>query len=104
MKAVDIPDIPARQLVKWTLAVTAVIVCFWLLGVYYSWRGRLETQVKLCAGRLTGYPQAYRLNAYPIDTRQRFCFLTGLTVCGKAALTSLGVEFVALPAVPEMRS
>ena len=36
--------------------------------------------------------------------RQQFHFLTDLTVRGKAALTSLGVEFVALPAVSEMRS
>jgi len=45
----------------------------------------------------------YRLKVYPIDARQQFHFLTDLTVRGKAALTSLGVEFVALPAVPEMR-
>lgn len=31
MKPVEVPDIPARQLVLWTLGVTAVIVCFWLL-------------------------------------------------------------------------
>ncbi|MBE2198912.1 MAG: AI-2E family transporter [Anaerolinea sp.] len=31
MKHVEVPDIPARQLVLWTLGVTAVIVCFWLL-------------------------------------------------------------------------
>lgn len=31
MKSIDIPEIPARQLVGWTLAVTAVFGCFWLL-------------------------------------------------------------------------
>lgn len=31
MKTIEIPDIPARQLVGWTLTVTAVIVFFWLL-------------------------------------------------------------------------
>lgn len=31
MKAVDIPDVPARQLVGWTVVVTAVLGCFWLL-------------------------------------------------------------------------
>lgn len=46
----------------------------------------------------------YRLKAYPIDARQQFHFLTDLTVRGKAALTRLGVEFVVLPAVQDMRS
>lgn len=44
----------------------------------------------------------YRLKAYPIDPRQQFHFLTDLTVRGKAALTRLGVEFAAVPAVPEV--
>lgn len=31
MKSVELPEIPTRQLVVWTLAVTAVLVSFWLL-------------------------------------------------------------------------
>jgi predicted PurR-regulated permease PerM len=31
MRRVEIPQIPARQLVWWTLGVTAVVICFWLL-------------------------------------------------------------------------
>jgi len=42
----------------------------------------------------------YRLKAYPIDPRQQFHFITDLTVRGKAALTSLGVEFATMPAIP----
>lgn len=44
----------------------------------------------------------YRLKAYPIDPRQQFHFLTDLTVRGKEALTRLGVEFAAAPAIPGM--
>lgn len=44
----------------------------------------------------------YRLKAYPIDPRQQFDFITDLTVRGKAALTDLGVEFTAMPAVTEI--
>jgi small conductance mechanosensitive channel len=36
----------------------------------------------------------YQLRAYPIDGRQQFQFISDLTVRGKAALTSLEVEFV----------
>ncbi len=43
----------------------------------------------------------YRLKAYPIDLRQQFQFVTDLTVRGKAALTSLNVEFTTVPAIPE---
>lgn len=39
----------------------------------------------------------YRVKAYPIDPRQQFDFLTDLTVRGKAALISLGIEFAAVP-------
>ncbi len=31
MQRFEIPQIPARQLVWWTLGITAVVVCFWLL-------------------------------------------------------------------------
>jgi len=31
MKAIDLPEIPSWQLVGWTLMVTAVLGCFWLL-------------------------------------------------------------------------
>lgn len=41
----------------------------------------------------------YRLKAYPIDPREQMRFQTDLTVRGKAALTSLGVKFAALPAL-----
>jgi small conductance mechanosensitive channel len=44
----------------------------------------------------------YRLKAYPIDPSQQFHFITDLTVRGKAALNSLGVEFVTAPVVAEM--
>jgi len=43
----------------------------------------------------------YRLKAYPIDPRQQFHFITDLTVRGKAALTSLGMEFATSPAIVE---
>lgn len=46
----------------------------------------------------------YRLKAYPIDPRQQFDFLTDLTVRGKAALTSLGIEFAATPASVQFTS
>lgn len=39
----------------------------------------------------------YRLKAYPVDPGDQFHFITDLTVRGKAALTELGVEFVAIP-------
>lgn len=39
----------------------------------------------------------YRLKAYPVDTRDQFSFVTDLTIRGKAALTELGVEFIAMP-------
>ena len=39
----------------------------------------------------------YRLKAYPVDTRDQFSFITDLTIRGKAALTELGVEFIAMP-------
>lgn len=39
----------------------------------------------------------YQLKAYPIDPRQQFHFTTDLTLRGKAALLSLGVEFAAIP-------
>lgn len=45
----------------------------------------------------------YRLKAYPIDPRQQFHFLTDLTVRGKAALSQLGVEFAAVPAMVNAR-
>lgn len=40
----------------------------------------------------------YRVKAYPVDPRDQFCFITDLTVRGKAALSDLEVEFVVLPA------
>jgi len=43
----------------------------------------------------------YRLKAYPIDTRQQFHFISDLTIRGKAALTRLGVDFAAVPGLPE---
>ena len=43
----------------------------------------------------------YRLKAYPIDPREQFHFITDLTIRGKAALTNLGVDFAAMPAIPE---
>lgn len=43
----------------------------------------------------------YRLKAYPVDPRQQFHFITDLTIRGKAALTSLGMEFAATPAIAE---
>lgn len=43
----------------------------------------------------------YRLKAYPIDPRQQFHFITDLTIRGKAALNGLGVEFAAMPVIPE---
>lgn len=45
----------------------------------------------------------YRLKAYPIDPRQQFDFITDLTIRGKAALTSLDVEFASMPAISDMR-
>ncbi|MGF1615794.1 MAG: mechanosensitive ion channel family protein [Gammaproteobacteria bacterium] len=42
----------------------------------------------------------YRLRAYPIHPGQQFQFITDLTVRGKAALTSLGVNFAQVPAMP----
>ncbi|RJP88638.1 MAG: mechanosensitive ion channel family protein [Desulfobacteraceae bacterium] len=41
----------------------------------------------------------YRLKAYPIDLRKQFLFITDLTVRGKAALSSIGAEFTAIPAI-----
>lgn len=46
----------------------------------------------------------YRIRAYPVDPRHQFDFISDLTVRGKAALTCLDVEFVAMPAMAEMGS
>ncbi len=46
----------------------------------------------------------YRIRAYPVDPRHQFDFISDLTVRGKAALTCLDVEFVAMPAMAEMDS
>ncbi|MGR9114322.1 MAG: mechanosensitive ion channel family protein [Gammaproteobacteria bacterium] len=40
----------------------------------------------------------YRVKAYPVDNRDQFRFVTDLTARGKAALTELGAEFIAVPA------
>jgi len=41
----------------------------------------------------------YRLQAYPVDPRDQFSFITDLTVRGKAALAGAGMDFVLVPAV-----
>jgi hypothetical protein len=43
----------------------------------------------------------YRLKAYPVDSAQQFQFVSDLTVRGKAALSRLGVEFAAVPAMAQ---
>ena len=45
----------------------------------------------------------YQVKAYPIDARQQFQFMSDITVRGKAALSTLGVESVKIPP-PFMRS
>ena len=42
----------------------------------------------------------YRLKAYPIEPRQQFHFVTDLTIRGKAALNSIGVEYAAISPLP----
>lgn len=42
----------------------------------------------------------YRVKAYPIDAAQQFRFVSDMTVRGKAALSDLGMNFVAPPTWP----
>ncbi|MFZ7111529.1 MAG: mechanosensitive ion channel family protein [Desulfatiglandales bacterium] len=50
--------------------------------------------------RETPWGTHYRIKAYPVDSAQQFRFTSDMTVRGKAALSSLGAEFVAFsPAV-----
>ncbi|MFH1217210.1 MAG: mechanosensitive ion channel family protein [Pseudomonadota bacterium] len=46
----------------------------------------------------------YRLKAYPVDPRQQFHFITDLTLRGKTALATLGVDFAVTPPFSEMGS
>ena len=39
----------------------------------------------------------YELKAYPVDGRQEFPYISDLTVQGKAALMTLGIEFAEIP-------
>lgn len=86
MKAINIPDIPARQLAGWMLAVTAVMACFWLL-----WR--FQDVLLLLVTALILSPAVLWLEKRGIP---KPAFSTDTPLSGKAE--------AALPAGPEMRS
>jgi hypothetical protein len=48
-----------------------------------------------------GLALGFALKAYPVDSAQQFQFVSDLTVRGKAALSRLGVEFAAVPAMAQ---
>lgn len=41
----------------------------------------------------------YRIRAYPVDSTQQFRFVTDLTIRGRAALQTLGVQFAVVPGI-----